>query len=137
MDSVGRAHLARQWSLPAARRSLNHKTYVELSWRKPALAAAPVVVLHISDKSTFGKSHSSRSGDDEMVEHSHVDQSERLFEALREQFIRAARFRYTGRMVVREHHCGGVLRQRGLHHFARINAGLAQRPAKKLVRLDQ
>src|SRR5438045_653463 len=112
MDSVGRAHLARQWSLPAARRSLNHKTYVELSWRKPALAAAPVVVLHISDESTFGKAHGARSGDDEMVEHSHVDQRKRLFEALCEQFIGAARFGYTGRMVMREHDGGGVPGQR-------------------------
>src|SRR5438067_340771 len=42
-----------KWSLPAARRSLNHKTYVKLLWRKPPLAAAPVVVLHIPNKSTF------------------------------------------------------------------------------------
>ena len=72
-----------KWSLPAARRSLSHKTYVELSWRKPALAAAPVVVLHISNKFTFGKAHSARSGDNEMVENSDVDQRKRLFEALR------------------------------------------------------
>src|SRR5438067_13554543 len=40
-------------------------------------------------------------------------------------------------MVVREHDGGGVSRQRGLHHFARIHAGPTQRPAKKLMRLDQ
>jgi hypothetical protein len=77
------------------------------------------------DQSPFRKRHRARSGHDEMVENPHVDQGQRLFEVLRQQFIGAARFRYSGRMVMREHDCGGITRQGVLHHFARVDAGLA------------
>src|SRR5438094_10508197 len=102
MDSVGRAHLARQWSLPAARRSLSHKTYVELSWRKPALAAAPVVVLHISNKSTFRERYDVVARHDEVVEGAYIDKRERLFERLCEQFVCTRRLGNARRTVVGE-----------------------------------
>ena len=87
--------------------------------------AAPVVELHVLDKSPFGKTDRARSGHDEMVENPHVDQGQRLFEVLRQQFIGTARFRYSGRMVMGEHDCGGITPQGVLHHFARVDAGLA------------
>src|SRR5439155_19376979 len=76
-----------KWSLPAARRSLSHKTYVELSWGKPALAAAPVVVLHISNKSTFGKADRLVASDDEMVECFNIHERECLLKRSRQQFV--------------------------------------------------
>jgi len=60
-----------------------------------------------------------------MVENPDVDQGQRLFEALREQFIGTARFRDSRRVIMGEHDCGGIARQGRLHHFARIDAGLA------------
>jgi len=53
------------------------------------------------DKSPFGKGDRARSGHDEMVENPYVDQGQRLFEVLRQQFVGTARFRYSRRMVMR------------------------------------
>src|SRR6266496_2647074 len=73
------------------------------------------------DKSPFGKRHRARSGHDEMVENPHVDQGQRLFEVLRQQFIGTARFRYSRGVVMRKHDCGGIARQGVLHHLARVD----------------
>ena len=66
--------------------------------------------LESLDKPPLGKRDHARSGHDEMVENLHIHQSLGLLEALREKLIGAARFRYSRRMVMREHDCGGIAR---------------------------
>ena len=62
--------------------------------------------------------------DDEMVENFHIDQGQRGFEILGEQFVGTARFRDSRGVVVCEDDCGGIARQRVFHDFSRVDAGL-------------
>ena len=48
-------------------------------------------------------------------------------------FIGAARLGNTRGMIVGENERGGVMMQRALQHFARVNARLVQRPVKQFL----
>lgn len=75
--------------------------------------------------------------DDEVIEHTNVDQLQRLRERLGQQLVGTRRFGQTRRMVVREDHGAGVARQRGLDDLARVDAGLRQGAAEQRVHLDE
>jgi len=60
----------------ASSRSLG---YVELTDPNPASTGAFEDLLHILDKSTFGKRNTVLGGNDEMIQHSHVHERQGLF----------------------------------------------------------
>ena len=76
------------------------------------------------------------AGDDEVVEDLHVHERQSFFEATCEQLIGLARLRGAGRMVMSEDHGGGVGSERRLHNFPRVDAGLRQCAAERLVEFD-
>ena len=57
----------------------------------PAPAATGARSLHISEKPPLAERDRLPAGDDEMVEHPDVDQSQRFLQPLRDQFIRRTR----------------------------------------------
>jgi hypothetical protein len=70
---------------------------------------------------------------DEMIERADIHERERLFQRLSEKFVRADLVRQPpDGMVVREDHCRGVLRERGLDNLPWVNARLRERAAKQL-----
>jgi len=72
----------------------------------------------------FRKRMHERPGHDDVVEHAHVDEPERLDQRLRQAQVGVARFRQAGRVVVGEDHAGRVVRQRFDDDFARVDARL-------------
>jgi hypothetical protein len=58
-----------------------------------------------------------------MIEQSYVDHTERGFNALRDEFVRLARFGDSGGMIVRDDDCRAIPAQRLFHDLARMNAG--------------
>ena len=71
-----------------------------------------------------------------MVQNSHVDQGQRGPEGARERLVGMAGLSDSGRVVVGDDdRCGGAL-ERGLHDFARIDAGLVQAATKHLFAAD-
>src|SRR5437773_1437089 len=68
-----------------------------------------------------------------MVECPNVDQRQRLLERLRKKLVRTRRLRDARWMIVRKDHRGRVAGERCLDHLARIDAGLRERPAEKLL----
>jgi len=54
--------------------------------------ASPPFLL---EQTALGERSRIGAGDDEMIEHSYVDQSQCLLEGLRQQFVRATRFGHT------------------------------------------
>src|SRR5207248_8464551 len=85
------------------------------------------------EEATFRERGKPTSGDDKMVERPNVDQRQRLLERLREKLVRARRFRDARWMIVGKDHRGRVASERCLDDFARIDAGLRERPAEKLL----
>ena len=71
-----------------------------------------------------------------MVEHADVDQCQRLPEALGDADIGLAGFADTGRMVVREDHRCGIVGERLLDHFARVDAGAIDGAAEHFAQRD-
>jgi len=57
-------------------------------------------LLHILDKSTFGKACNHVAADHEVIECADIHQRQRLFQRLREKLVGTTRFGNTGRMVV-------------------------------------
>ena len=53
-------------------------------------------------QATLGQAHAFRAADDDVVEHPHVDQCQRLFEARRHALIGLARLGVAARMLVTE-----------------------------------
>ena len=72
-----------------------------------------------------------------MIQYLDFHQPQRLLEVARQDLVGVAGLRDAGRMVVREHHGGGVVSERGFHHFARIDTGLRQCAAEKFVGGDE
>ena len=68
-----------------------------------------------------------------MVEHAHIHQRKGRLEGLGQVFVGPAGLHRAAGVVVRQHHSGGLVVQGAHDHFTRVNAGLAQRPPKKLL----
>ena len=62
--------------------------------------------------------------DNEMVEHPHFDQVQRLLQTLGQQLIRLTGIAVTGRVVVTKDHRRRVIGQATLHHLAGMYAGI-------------
>src|SRR5438445_11768849 len=58
-----------------------------------------------------------------MIEHAHIDERQRAFEFGSDVAIGLTGFGHTGRMVMREDHGRGVVRETTSHDFARMYAG--------------
>src|SRR6267154_5634158 len=89
-----------------------------------------------SQQPAFGEGHRAGSGDDEMVQHLNVDQSERAFQRAGEDLVGMARFGDAGGVVMRENHRRRVMLERALHDLARVNARLGQRAVEQLLAGD-
>jgi hypothetical protein len=75
--------------------------------------------------------------DDEVIEHPHVHECQRLLQAPRDELIRLARLEDTRWMVVGEDQCRGVVQQGLAQHLARVNAGAVDRAAEQLFEGNQ
>ncbi len=69
--------------------------------------------------------------DDEMVEHSHIDQLHRLLQTLGQRPVGRARLGVSRGVVVAQDQRRRVVRQGALDHLARMNAGGVDRAAKQ------
>src|SRR5712671_4354262 len=87
-------------------------------------------------QAALGKRHGARPGDDEMVEHLNVDQSECAFQGAGEDLVGMARLGDAGGVVMSENHRRGVMLERALHDLARVNARLGQRAVEQLLAGD-
>lgn len=85
----------------------------------------------------FGKRVDLGAGDDEMIQHPDADQVQRLLQGLRQLVIGGTGLQRAGGMVMRQHDAGGIVRQRRLDHFARIDAGVGQGAAEQFLGADQ
>ncbi len=66
--------------------------------------------------------------DHNMIEHAHVNQRQRIFQALRDVAIGRTRFGHTGRMIVRKYNRRGIVLQRLANDFSRVHAGAVDGP---------
>ena len=72
-----------------------------------------------------------------MIEHPHIDQTQRLFEAFGQQTVGLARFRDARRVVVGEDHGGRIVSQRSLDDLPGVDRSLGQRAMEQVVGRDQ
>ena len=82
----------------------------------------------------FGERQTPRPRHDEMIQHTHIHQRQRLFQRIGEQAVGLARLGHAGGMIVREDGCCCIVMQGALHHLARVHAGLRERAVKQLFR---
>ena len=61
--------------------------------------------------------------DDEMIEHPHIDQCQRIAEPAGQLTVSLTRLGDTGWMIVGQDDGCGILRQRALDHLAGVDAG--------------
>ena len=90
-----------------------------------------------SHQPAFSKRHHRVAGDDEMVDHPHIHQAQRLLQALCQQLIGPRGLGFPRGMVVRNGQRGGVTGERPLDQFPRIDGGLGQCPPEQLLDFDQ
>src|SRR5574340_729672 len=87
-----------------------------------------MVVSRVYSKETaLGERDRLRGGNDDVIEHPHVDQCERALQRLRQELVGARRLGQPRRVVVREDHRAGVEHHRPPDDLAGIDAGLRQR----------
>jgi transposase len=86
--------------------------------------------LFKSQKSPFRKRNHCLFCDHHVVQNPNVNQSERLFQRARKQFIRPRRLGDAAGVAVRKDHCRAVLRECPLHNFSRVHRRLVERSAE-------
>jgi hypothetical protein len=69
---------------------------------------------------------------DDVIEHPHVDQRQRRLQAFGHRQVIGRGLHHPRPVAVRQDHRRGVVQQRALEHFARIDARLRQGPAKQV-----
>ena len=95
--------------------------------------AVSVAVGVVLDQSALGKAHQRASGNDKVVKHPHIDERQRLLQALGQKLVGPAGLGHPRRVVVGENDGSGVVGQRLLHHLPRVDRGLGQRAAEELL----
>src|SRR5258706_12172504 len=90
-------------------------------------ATGPPLSSDTLKQAALGKRHGARPGDDEMVEHLYVDQSERAFQGAGEDLVGMARLGDAGGGVMRENHRRAVMLELALHDLPTVKARLGQR----------
>ena len=86
---------------------------------------------------SLGEADERAVGDDEMIEQAHVDQRQGPVELLGDVAVGFGRLRHAGRMVMEEHHGGGVLLQRLLHDDPRVHGRPVDGAMEEFLDLDQ
>lgn len=76
-----------------------------------------------SHPAIFGHGQRLAIADDEMIEHPHIDQPERIAEPARQLPISLARFGHARGMIVGQNDRCGIVRQRALDHLTGIHTG--------------
>src|SRR5580698_7722215 len=89
------------------------------------------------DQSPLCKREAAVVGHDEVIEHTDVDQLQRLAQAARDELIGMAGLGDSGGVVVREDDGGRVAGECLLHHLARMHAGAVDGAAKQFLESDQ
>ena len=85
----------------------------------------------------FGEGETGAITHDEVVEDPDVEQRQRIAQSPGDELVRLACLGDARRMVVREDHCGRIVRECLPHHFARVHARAVDRAAKEFVEGDQ
>ena len=75
----------------------------------------------------FGKRVRRALTDDDVVQHSYIDERQRSLQAVGQNAIRARRLSASRRMLVRKYHRAGIQLQCPLHDNTRINRGRIER----------
>src|SRR5450755_2090888 len=90
-----------------------------------------------SEKSSLRERQRLIAGDDEVVQNAYLDQTQRLFQALGKELVRAARLCDPRWVIVREDHRCGIVCERDLYDLAWIDTRLRKRAPEELDVLDQ
>src|SRR5579863_3528825 len=90
-----------------------------------------------SDQPVLAEREARPVANDEVIEHPHVQQGERLLETAGNELIRLARLEHARRVVVGEDHRRGVVVQRLAQDLARVHAGSIDGAAKQLLEGNQ
>jgi len=90
-----------------------------------------------SDQAAFGEGNRLARGDDEVVNHAHLHQTERGLQRSGQQVVGPRGLRTAAGMVVIQDRCAGILCQSALDHFTRIDRRLGQGAPEQLLRFDE
>jgi hypothetical protein len=93
--------------------------------------------LNILENSRFREAQNVGARDDQMIEHTNIDQGQSAHQASRNRLIGRTGFGDLARMVVNDHNRSGVAGERELYDFARVNACPIDRAPKEFHELDQ
>jgi hypothetical protein len=72
-----------------------------------------------------------------MIEHTNIHQGQSAYQAARNRLVGCTGFSDLGWMIVNDHNCGGIPRERELYDFSGVNACPIDRAAKEFHKLDQ
>ena len=85
----------------------------------------------------LGEGINHRAGDDEMIEHTHINQIQGLLELACQAQISLARVRRPGWVVMSKDNCSRIVSECLLYNFSGINRSLHQGSAKQFFRANE
>ena len=85
----------------------------------------------------FGKRVGIPARDDDVIQHPDVDESQRLFQCMRQRLVGIAGVRFSRRMIVGQNDAGRIVCQSRLDDFTGINTRLLQGAPKHFPAFDQ
>ena len=94
--------------------------------------SAPVIELHILNKSPFGEGNDCMLRDHEVVQNSNINQRQGSFQRARQEFIRPRRLCDAAGVAVRKDHSRTVLAECPLHNFSRVHRRLVERSSEEV-----
>jgi len=90
-----------------------------------------------SKEPVFRERETQPIADDEVIEHPHVHQCQRLLEAPGDELVRLARLENSRWMVMRENERRGIVRQSLAQHLPGMHPGTVDRAAEQLLEGDE
>ena len=75
--------------------------------------------------------------DNEVIEHPDIHQQQRAFQPIRDALVRLTRLCHPGRVIVREDHRCGIMKQNTLDHLPGVDTRAVNRTEEQLFVTDQ
>ena len=89
------------------------------------------------EQTALGEGHHLLVTDNEMIEHPDIHQQQRTFQPIGDTLVSLTGLCHPGRVIVREDHRCGVMKQDTLDHLPGVNAGAVNRPEEQLFVTNQ